>query len=54
VYELHPHSDDPQLTGVSPDYTDTYTKAQIAAKFPLFLKDIEYFRRRNVDPQQRY
>jgi hypothetical protein len=50
VYELHPVSEDPHIQGVAPNYSEPYDKDQIAAKFPLFLKDMDYFRTRGVDP----
>ncbi len=50
VYELHPSSEDPHIQGVGRDYSEPYDKEQIAAKYPLFLKDIDYFQERRVDP----
>jgi hypothetical protein len=54
VYVLHPYSEDPHIQGVAPDYSEPYDKEQIAANYPLFLKDIDYFRERRVDPGQRW
>jgi hypothetical protein len=35
------------------DYWEPWDKEQIAEKFPLFLKDIDYFRIRSIDPPHR-
>ena len=49
VYELLPVSEGPHTR--SPDYTEPWNRDQIAAKYPLFLKDMDYyFRERRVDP----
>jgi hypothetical protein len=50
VYELHPHSEYPDSQGWGQNYSEPYTKDQLAAAFPLFLKDMDYFRVRYVDP----
>jgi hypothetical protein len=50
VYELLPY--DPHNTmesGLGLDYSDPWGKAQIVARYPLFLKDMDYFQERNVD-----
>lgn len=51
VYELLPFERDPQIQGAGPDYSEPWDKRQIAAEYPLFLKDIDYFRSRRIDPQ---
>jgi hypothetical protein len=44
VYELQPY--DPRA-----GYDETWLKEDIAAKHPLFLKDMDYFRTQPVDPK---
>jgi hypothetical protein len=51
VYELLPFSEDPGIQGIGPDYSEPYVKEQIADKWPLFLKDMDYFRTRTIDPR---
>ena len=53
VYELHPFTTDPHIVGISPDYSEPYDKNQLAAEYPLFLKDIDFFDVRRVDPSSR-
>jgi hypothetical protein len=53
VYELLPYEHDPNIAGVGPDYSEPYVKEQIAAQYPLFLKDLDYFRERRIDPAPR-
>ena len=53
VYELLPYTEDSQIQGLGPDYTEPYVKEQVAGKYPLFLKDMDYFRERRVDPTPR-
>jgi hypothetical protein len=51
VYELLPYSEYPDIQGVGRNYSETYTKDQLATAFPLFLKEIDdYFGVRYVDP----
>jgi len=50
VYVLHPFFEDPHIQGVGPNYSEAYDKDEVAAKFPSFLKDIDYFNERSVDP----
>jgi hypothetical protein len=50
VYELLPVSEGPHPRSPDPDYTEPWNRDQIAAKYPLFLKDMDYFRERRVDP----
>jgi hypothetical protein len=45
VYELLPHDD--ERSG----YDEPWEKEDIAAKYPLFLKDMDYFDTRRVDPE---
>ena len=49
VYELRPYTRESIEHGIGWDYTEPYDKEQIAAAFPLFLKDIDYFRERRID-----
>jgi hypothetical protein len=53
VYELLPYVGDPRPGGGRPDYSEVWEKENIAEKYPLFLKDLDYFNPRNVDPQPR-
>jgi hypothetical protein len=53
VYELLPFEEDQHIMGIGPDYSEPYVKEQIAAKFPLFLKDMDYFVETRVDPGHR-
>ena len=53
VYELLPFEEDQHIMGIGPDYSEPYVKEQIAAKFPLFLKDMDYFVETRVDPSRR-
>jgi hypothetical protein len=53
VYELLPFSGDTRPGGGRPDYSQPWEKENIAEKHPLFLKDIDYFDTRNVDPGPR-
>jgi hypothetical protein len=46
VYALHPLS---ERSG----YDEAFEKEDIAANFPLFLKDMDYFRTQPVDPKPR-
>ena len=52
VYELRPYTEDQNVGGLGPDYTEPYAKEQIAATYPLFLKDMDYFREVQVDPKR--
>jgi hypothetical protein len=49
-YELHPYSEYSDIQGLGPDYSETYRKEQLAAEFPLFLKYVDYFGERHIDP----
>ena len=54
VYELHPNDPDPDIQGVGADYSDLWQKEQVAAKYPLFVKDlVDYLPVRQLDPQPR-
>ncbi len=54
MYELHPFERNTGITGTGAGYSEVFDKDQIAARFPLFLKDMEgYFRKRRVDPSPR-
>jgi hypothetical protein len=50
VYELPPYSEYPDSRGLGLDFSEPYTKDQLAAAFPLFLKDMDYFPERYIDP----
>lgn len=53
VYELLPYTEDARIQGIGPNYTEPFAKEQIASKYPMFLKDMNYFRPSMVDPQRR-
>jgi len=54
VYELHPNDPDPDVQGVGANYSDLWQKEQVAAKYPLFVKDlVDYLPVRQLDPQPR-
>ncbi|MGH3146744.1 MAG: hypothetical protein ACRDTR_13195 [Rubrobacter sp.] len=53
VYELLPYTEGPNVPEVGPDYAEPYAREQIAARYPLFLKDMDYFPERLVDPGPR-
>ena len=53
VYELRPYEKESVEHGIPWDYTEPYEKKQIEAKYPLFLKDIDHFIERGVDPKPR-
>jgi hypothetical protein len=54
VYELRPYDPDSVSQGIGWDYSEPWEKDQIAAKYPLFLKDLKgFFRERRVDPSPR-
>jgi hypothetical protein len=50
VYELHPHEEYPDSQGIGQDYSETYTVDGLAETYPIFLKDMDYFRERHIDP----
>lgn len=52
-YKLLPFDEDPNIQGMGPDYSEPWDKDEIAARYPLFLKDMDYFRKRSVDPSKR-
>ncbi len=53
VYELLPYSEVRNIQGIGPDYSEPYDKRELAYRFPLFLKTMDYFRTRPIDPQRR-
>jgi hypothetical protein len=53
VYELLPFEGDLRRGGGRPDYSEPWTVEDIAEHFPLFLKDMDYFESRTVDPRPR-
>lgn len=53
VYELHPVSEQSGVQGIRPDYSEPLDKQGLAANYPLFLKDIDYFHVLHVDPMPR-
>ena len=50
VYELRPYSEYQDSRGLGLDFSEPYTEDHLAAEFPLFLKDMDYFPERYVDP----
>ena len=53
VYELRPHAEESVQHGIPWDYTEPYDKDDIEARYPLFLKDMDHFTERSVDPRPR-
>lgn len=51
VYELRPFSEDQNIRGLGPDYTEPYAREQLAFEFPLFLKNMEHLRTYYIDPR---
>ena len=49
VYKLLPVAGDLHTRGTGPDYSEPWDSDQIAARYPLFLKDMDYFEERRVD-----
>lgn len=49
VYELLPVDRDSRSGRGRPDFSEVWTKEDIAAEYPLFLKDMDYFETRKVD-----
>jgi hypothetical protein len=49
VYKLLPVSGDLHIRGADLDYAEPWDRDQVAAKYPLFLKDMDYFDERRVD-----
>jgi hypothetical protein len=52
VFELHPHQP-PRHEGRPPDYKEPFYVEDVAEKYPLFLKDIDYFEAVQIDPLPR-
>jgi hypothetical protein len=51
VYELLPFEGDQRSGGGSLSYSEVWDREDIAGKFPMFLKDMDYyFDTRHVDP----
>jgi hypothetical protein len=48
VYELLPYEEDTIGEGLPLDYSETWRTRDIVAKFPMFLKDMDYFQKRRV------
>ena len=53
VYELLPVEGDRRPGGGSLMYSEVWDREQIAGRYPLFLKDMDYFDTRHVDPEPR-
>ncbi len=49
MYELHPYEENTMGEGLPLDYSETWRTNHIVAKFPMFLKDMDYFQERRVD-----
>ncbi len=49
MYELLPDKN-PYNPEAERDYSEPWDKEEIAAEYPLFLKDMGYFPVRSVDP----
>jgi hypothetical protein len=53
VYDLLPNVSDPSIQGVGPDFSEPWQKEQVVAEHPMFVKDLDYLRVRQVDPPPR-
>lgn len=53
VYELLPYDPESRSRGIGWDYSEPWEKEDIAREYPVFLKDLDYFRTRQVDPSRR-
>ncbi len=53
VHELLPYDPRSVDQGIGWDYTEPWEKADIEAKYPLFLKALGHFQGRKVDPGPR-
>jgi hypothetical protein len=53
VYELRPFNGELGPGRGRPDYSEPWEKEDLAAEYPMFLKDIDYFDSRYVDPGPR-
>jgi hypothetical protein len=51
VYELHPFVGDSRPGRGQLHYTEVWELENIAEHYPLFLKDVDYFETRHVDPE---
>ncbi len=49
VYELLPYDPDTTEEGLERDYLEPWRTEHIVAKYPMFLKDMDYFQERRVD-----
>lgn len=54
VYDLRPYDPDSVEHGIGWDYSEPWEKQDVAAKYPMFLKDLDILRERPVDPKRRY
>lgn len=50
VYKLHPISENARFPGDWRDYAEPYDDRSLANDFPIFLKDIDYFPEKVIDP----
>lgn len=53
VYELLPYDPHSVSRGIGWDYSEPWQKEQVAAKYPLFVKDLDILSVRQIDPQPR-
>ncbi len=53
VYELLPYAKESVEHGIGWDYSEPYYREDIESEYPLFLKDMDHFRERSIDPQPR-
>jgi hypothetical protein len=50
IYELLPYIEDTRIPPNPTDYTEPYTKEQVANTYPLFVKDLDYLETHRIDP----
>ena len=53
VYQLLPFEGDRRPGGGHIDYSEVWDREDIARAFPMFLKDLDHFETRHVDPKPR-
>ena len=53
VYELHPYKSTGAAHPLKRDYSEPYSKEDLANAYPLFLKDLDFLDTRRIDPRPR-
>jgi hypothetical protein len=50
TYRLHPYTEDRHVVGMRPEYTSPYSRTDIAAEYPHFIKDLSPEDVYRIDP----